>query len=87
MSTNLHWRKITPEKVLGKSIKYFISQAVFGHDGSLGSGWVEISKETINTEYLKGVRDTTQDEDLKKEIIELLELLDKYESIEIALIN
>jgi hypothetical protein len=85
MSTSLYWRKIHPKKLLGYSLKFLISEEFWGHDGTLGSDWTEVSKENINIEYLKGLRDGSEDKEKIKEINKLLELLEKHGTIEISL--
>ena len=88
MSTSLYWKPVVKEeKYLGYRLKFYISESLWGHDGSLISEWTVIDKNSINLEYLKGVRDTTDDKNLKKEIDELIRLLNKYGEIEVSLIN
>lgn len=76
-----------PRKNLGYRLKFIISEDLWGHDGSLGADWTTVNKGKLDISYLKGVRDTTLDEDLQKEIDKLLNLLEKYGDIEICLLG
>jgi hypothetical protein len=89
MSVNLYWRPVPKEpkdRCFAYRLKFYISEALWGHDGSLSGEWVTITKESINLSYLKGIHDETQDKDLKKEIEKLEELLNKYDEIQLSLI-
>lgn len=85
MSTLLSWRKVHPPKELGYRLKFYISEQLWGHDGSLNGDWATVSKDTLDLSYLRGVRDETQDKDLKKEIETLLDLISKHGEIEVSL--
>jgi hypothetical protein len=87
MSSSLIWRPIAKDKSLGYRLKFYISESLWGHDGSLCGDWISITKDSIDLSYLRGVKDTTDDLELKKEIEKLESLLNKYGEIEISLVN
>lgn len=84
MSTNLYYRLPVDDKYLGKELKFHIAPEVWGHDGSLGSDWTKVDSSLIP--FLKGLV-SAGNEDVSKEAKKLLGLIEKYETVEIALVN
>jgi hypothetical protein len=88
MSTNLYWRPVpnTPEgNRLGDQLKYVICQEVFGHDGSLNSGWVTVDRTMIP--FLRGVVSASgggADAGLRADALELIELIHDHSAVQLS---
>lgn len=84
MSSSLMWRPVVQGGNLGYTLKKAIANYFWGHDGSCHGDWIEIDDSAVP--YLRGVRDGANDE-LRKEVEELLALLEQQGRIEIGIFH
>lgn len=85
MSTNLYYRlvpKEPKESCFAYQLKFHIAEKLWGHDGSLPSGWTTIGKEWIP--YLEGLV-SAGNKEVSSEAKKLISLLEKYDEVQLSL--
>lgn len=87
MSTSLYWREPPREpdgELLGYDLKWVIAKKYLDHDGTLQEDWFDVGKDVVP--FLEGViAATVGDEALKKEAQELIDLIEKYGTVQLSL--
>ncbi len=82
MSTDLYYRPFIRKD--GKDLSYELKKAIapkyYDHDGSLGGNWLVLDSDEIP--YLEGIRDGGI-----KDAQELIDAINKYGAVEIALLS
>ena len=87
MSTNLYYRPVPKEpkeSCFAYQLKFHIAPKLWEHDGSLCSDWTTIGKEWIP--FLEGLV-SAGNEEVSGEAKKLIELLNKYDEVQLALIG
>jgi hypothetical protein len=83
---HLYWRPPPAEReehCVGYGLKFHLSEALWGHDGSLYGDWTLMGKEWLS--FLRGVASAGRDE-VREEAKELIKQIEKYGEVEVALL-
>jgi hypothetical protein len=85
MSTQLYWKPVRPEREesLCNQLKYIFARTYWDHDGSLCGEEIVLRPDSLA--YLSGIRDGSNDKELKQDIEILIKAIQKYGSIAIWL--
>lgn len=83
MSVDLFWAPVVPpkERSLPRALKYVVSRAWWGHDGSLHSTRKQLTADDLD--YLRGIRDATPDDDVKNGANALIAAIERHGTIEV----
>lgn len=85
MASNLFWRPVNHDgECFAYELKFSLAERVWGHDGSSNSDWTEVGDNLIP--FLEGViAGAPPKSDRGKEAKELIKLIRKHGSVELAL--
>jgi len=86
MSTNLYWRPLpkNPDgEFLGYQLKFILAPCLWDHDGSLSAEWTTVGPDALD--FLRGV--AACGDKRGEEAQRLIDLIEKYGAVEIALMG
>lgn len=83
MSSTLVWRPVGIGNVIGSSLKRALAPKLWQHDGSLYSEWTVVGRDWIP--FLEGVELAARTAEMTVEARELIDLIERYGEVEVAL--